>query len=200
MRAELGIFMDGRALGRLRRLVAPWGGALRVVREPEFRELRYQAGFSRAPFFDGLGVHHRRREVVLVSPVSRLKVAEVIHEMGHTFATRLDPAVREDADRLYEFDFLGWEMVVAQRVGLPWPAWREGHRDYGLWGMDESVQDLWACEVGQCTDQQIQVLFRDRVLRARALGLLDERDRPRLVRPVVRPAPSSGRPFAGHRL
>lgn len=176
---ELLVHIDRRALTRLRALVAPWRGKIRVLGSATYGDLAEEPGFSWAPFSArGLGVHFERRQVLLEAPMGQHKVAEVLHEMAHVFASTADP------DRSKEYEFLGWEMAVAREVNLPLPAWREGNRDYILWdgGTSEPWPDPWPSEVGRCTDRHLGLLFAERVARAKELGLVDGAGRPRCIR------------------
>ena len=151
---------------------------MRVLREEAFEELAGEPGYSWAPFSNvGLGVHHGRRLVVLEQAIGRHQVAEVLHEAGHCFASRKEPD-----DTPEEFDFLGWEMAAALAIGLPLSAWRDGNRDYQLWGGTDKPSPPWPSMVGACTDQHLEALLQDRLVRARELRLADSEGRPLCVR------------------
>ncbi len=179
--SALGAWVDRRALERLRALSAPWGGTLRILGLAAFEDLAEEDGYSWAPFAtasSGIGVHHARRIVLLAAPMRSHRVAEVLHEMAHVFASRVEP------DEAEEYDFLGWEMAVARLTGLPWSAWREKN-DYQMWADGSQKDYRWAAEVHACTDAQMEALFADRLARARELGQVDAEARPLCVRGAV---------------
>ncbi len=95
--------------------------------------------------------------------------------MGHVFASKESP---EHTD---EFEFLGWEMAVVKRIGLPWAAWRAGTKDYSL-GLESSRPRT----IGELSDKQTQALFDERLAHARKRGLVDDDDRPRSLREKMR--------------
>ena len=175
---KLGYKMNELALRRLRRLVKPWGGEIRLLSEEAYYKLDTasprRSGFSPAPFGCYCGVHYRDRAVILGAPLREHLVAEVIHEMGHVFASRKSPDASE------EFDFLGWEMATARHVGLPWAAWRRGSKNYQLW--DIRREERWPAEVGACSYAELALVYADRVAHAIKLGLVSETHRPLCVR------------------
>jgi hypothetical protein len=173
---DLGIFMNRLALNRLRRLVTPWGGRLQLLCPERFEDLASVRGYSWAPFTStGLGVHYNSLTVVMQTPVRDHRVAEVIHEMGHVFASKKKP------DDSNEFDFFGWEMATARAIGLPWEHWRDGTRDYQLWDAPRR-EEKWPSEVGGLTESTYELLLQDRLARARELGLVDATDAPLCIR------------------
>lgn len=64
---------------------------------------------DQAPFSSWLGVDYPNKTVYLTKDAH---LGEVIHEMGHVFASLRTPNFSE------EYDFFGWEFTVAQKVGL----------------------------------------------------------------------------------
>jgi hypothetical protein len=141
--------MDARTLARLSHVCRRWGGQLQILTKQQFdqqfrtdtstsriyRSRRY--GVSVAPFVpDGvrLGCIYSQKIVALV-PHRSLHCCYVLHEMAHVLACRQPP------DESDEFDFLGWEWVMAKRFGVSCRQWRFLNRDYGL-GAEYGCQTL----------------------------------------------------------
>jgi hypothetical protein len=162
--------MDRLALSRLRRLIEPWGGSIQVVYSmPENDDDWYPAPFAEFCRQDTLGLWWTRKRIVMCSPMSLHYVGDVIHECAHLFATTKRP------DESSEWDFLGWEMVVAERVGLPMPSWRQAHYNYFV-DLDTSRT------IVEYTDKELRHLYEDRVMYAWLTGIIDEKGRPLSVR------------------
>lgn len=108
-------------IDRLGWLCRAWGGKLLVVPEVEFDDLSEAPGFSSAPFTSyDLGVLWNEKLIVTVEGADWFNI---IHEMGHVFAS---PSELGD-----EFEFFGWEYLLAQRVGDV-KQWIAGNKDYGI--------------------------------------------------------------------
>lgn len=185
MRKLLSSELTELALARLRRLVSTWNGSILTMSMDAFEALAWRRGYSWATFSNaGLGVHFRRRLVLVALPLGMHKLPEVIHETGHVFASRVGP------DDSNEYDFLGWEMAVARAIGLSLMQWRDGNRDYILWTRSglagEGLETPpWPSEIGACTDADLRRLYADRLAWAKVKRLVNVRGRPLSVRSSV---------------
>lgn len=100
---------------KLRSLCRKWGGDLLRVSKEEFKELgegwsSTSRHFHEAPFTDSsLGVHWPSRTIVYAGVPLWW---EIVHEMGHAFASKEDPS---NAD---ELAYLGWEYQLAKSLGV----------------------------------------------------------------------------------
>jgi hypothetical protein len=119
-----------------------------------------------------MGIFWCGKKVIFSSPIVTYYVAHVIHECAHIFATNAEP---HDSS---EIDFLGWEMIVAEQIGLPWPAWRAGNRGYCIEGMGPDLPGF----IEDCSAEQFQLLYEDRVSYAKHIGIVDSKNRPLAVR------------------
>ncbi len=174
MKKPLDVHMDALALRRLRALIRPWGGTIQIIDRSQEDALVDQRHYYACPFADG-GVSFTKKICYLRGPIRKSKVAEVIHELAHIFASDRNP------NRATEFNFLGWEMVVADTINLPRGPWRIGNANYQL----HSLQDPkppWARDVGDCTDAELELLYQDRLKEAQKLGSVSKDGEPLSVR------------------
>jgi hypothetical protein len=125
--------------------------------------------FSPAPFNAGLGCLWKRRVIVwdpwFIRTVA--DAAEVIHELGHVFASRSPPN-----DKLTnETNFLGWEYALARKLKCV-KAWLAGMRDYGVAGLPTTTGlGKGFFELGDLTSPQLRELMCERLALAEKLGL-----------------------------
>jgi len=132
-------------LARLRKKAQEWGGDLVEVSEDDFNELfgymksavvhPPKPGYVKAPFRSRppFGVNYKERRVYYTPNVAP---ADLIHEMGHVFATRRSP------DKpCAEFNFFGWEHALARKFGL----FREWEKSNGLYKVTNELfyRELW---------------------------------------------------------
>lgn len=112
------------SLGELRAVLKGWGGALRLCDSlPTSRST-----FCEAPFAWGeLGIDFSRK---IVYAAGNFPVGGLIHEAGHVFASHKEPGWAG-----CESLFLGWEFLLARKVGLL-EEWYESMDGYVLHGMD----------------------------------------------------------------
>ena len=128
-------------LERLGKMISNWGGRLTLVPRGHFNAIvgavelepghkrslfdhvRDNNPWSEAPFLAG---HAVRWDIgTVIADSSRVHVPALIHEAGHVFASKVPP---DSAD---EFAWLGWEYVLARKLGAT-EAWIAGNKDYGL--------------------------------------------------------------------
>jgi hypothetical protein len=135
---------------------------------PENDDDWYPAPFAEQ---DTLGLWWQKKRIFMCRPMSLHYVGNVIHECAHLFATTKRP------NESIEWDFLGWEMMVAERIGLPMPSWREALCDYYV-DLDTGRT------LGEYTDKEFKQLYEDRVMCAWLTGIIDETGKPLSVRRV----------------
>ncbi len=109
------------------------------------------------------------RKVIYADPST--KAADIIHEMGHVFACKVNP------ERSEEYLFLGWEYVVALSIGMTEPEWAEQMKDY-------MVTDVYTLsDVFHGRYNLLWGVFRQEWLdTARAHGLIDAQQQPLTIR------------------
>ncbi len=147
-------------LAPLQALVQSWGGDLKQVEsdDPLWDHI------AAAPFSSWLGVDHKRKVIYYTKEA---QPGEVIHEAGHVFASSRTPNFSE------EYDFFGWEFVVAVKVGLV-DEWLETTGNYTIGGTD-------FVEFEDMTIDEQSDLLEERVQHARSLGLI-QGDEPMSIR------------------
>jgi hypothetical protein len=177
--------VDPSILTKLQGYARKFGGQLLVLTEKEFdrKFLKYpvhpvwhtmvfKRGFYEAPFVSlpaRLGVQWARKIVACV-PSSGIHPCGVIHEMGHVFASAKSP------DYADEYEFLGWEWAMAERIGMSRAEWQLGNKDYSL-----EFKASWS-QIGLLTPQGLGRLLADRTRAARKAGLLSAREVPLTAR------------------
>lgn len=139
------------SLAELQRLAEGWGGA---VVEVHFDDPVWDS-VDVAPFSAWLGVDHGHKTVYLTQDA---EPGEVIHEMGHVFASDRTPNFSE------EYDFFGWEFVVAQKAGLV-EEWIQSAGNYSVGGTQFA-------EFSELSIDEQSDLLEERVGHARLLGLI----------------------------
>ena len=159
-----------REIQKLRTLARKWGGDLAEVTPKEWDRLKEERltdrtrTFHEAPFTGkDLGVHWPTRRVIYSGEVAWV---EVIHEMGHAFATLQSP------DHSDELEFFGWEYALVRFIGASEEAWIEHNRDYGI---DDGE------EFGGLDATKRTVFLKAQVTKGQELGIIDGRGRPRTV-------------------
>lgn len=162
-------------LEQLTRLCVDWGGSIRSVNKETMRRLLGADGllredgsrvgsFSLAPFVSELiGILWSKKDIYyLDDDLERLPISALIHEMGHVFASTQTP------DDAQEFDFFGWELAMADHIGLPRPLWIKENQYYVVTASPSSD-----C-LGDLPPAEMEALFKERLDLATANGLLRE--------------------------
>lgn len=164
-----------RAFGRLEALCQRLGGSLQRVTPAEFEVLKRQPGFSRAPASPGHGLDWDARRIYAVD--SLINPGAIIHEMGHVFASDLPPYCSN------EFDWLGWEIVVARHMRC-YRQWSQQNKDYAI--NELVLGGAWIAmdgdEWGDLSRAKQRLLARDRIAAAKQLGSLTRQGMPRALR------------------
>lgn len=141
------------SLSKLQALAESWGGAVLVVSSDD--PVWDLPSVTEAPFSSWLGIDHPNMKVYLTE---KAHLGEVIHEMGHVFASLRTPYFSE------EYDFFGWEFVVAQKADLV-TEWLEGAGNYSVGGTQY-------VEFEDMTPDEQSDLLEERVQHAQKLGLI----------------------------
>ena len=154
------------SLSTLKNLCKKWGGSLVEVSQTDYDKLNASSEtHSEAPFTSGrLGVNYSEKRVVYSG---KLDVGELIHEMGHVFASKVEPA------KCPEFDFFGWEYLVAKKVGAL-AEWFRSSKDYCV--------DNQNTEFGGLSSHQQEAVLVERVAHAKNLGLVGPKGAPKSIR------------------
>jgi hypothetical protein len=154
-----------RTIGRyeraLFRLIKKWGGRVESFETSdeykEFAELK----FSGAPFTShDVGVNFRTK-TLYYSEEEPPDWTDIVHEMGHIFATKHGPT----SSRCLEPQWIGWEYALVKRIRAPIDVWYESVGDYS---------DDWDCdccntrgyryiELGDLSPKCLREYFKDRV-------------------------------------
>lgn len=162
------------ALGRICRQL---GGSLKIVSSKEFDKLFDDDDLS-MPHTAGskyeYGIHWDRKIIYAVRGTKH--IGFIIHEAGHVFADRHPP----DDHKCAEWEWLGWEIAVARRIGAM-PAWSRQNASYhlgeGIRGGVGADKD-WR----QLSTKERSVIIADRIAHAKKIGLISPRCVPRSVR------------------
>jgi len=171
-------------LKKLRRKARKWGGDIQKVTEAEWAALTSEdpgiglLGSIQAPFTNwDLGAHFKSKIVyfgLYCHPQDIEHFATgIIHEMGHVFASLVQPY---DLPKTYkgrehdEFDFFGWELTLAKEVGLTLSQFCAGNADYAVTDNGDDIGGI--ARDGKDGQTELRRIFRERVVFAEKLGLI----------------------------
>ena len=161
--------MQSRAYKQLVTLARRLGGDVVAKSDIEIDRL-HRGDWSVAPFCIDIGVYWRKK--IIIHRTSGFTTAGLVHEMGHVFACRYHP----NHNKCEETDFLGWEVMLARRVGI-YGTWLKEMKDYGL--HDEENHFV---EIGSLDKPERDHLFAQHILKAQKLGSLGPRGEIRTIR------------------
>lgn len=152
---------------KLASLALSWGGEIRKVTREEFERMadRQEPEFSSAPFTSyDLGISRSEKLIVYTSD-DDVEWGDVIHEMGHTFADLRDLLFDHGVGPMVsEWDFFGWEFVLAKHIGGDMDEWAKSMSEY-------AVTDL-GIEFGTLDAEGQKEVIRERILFAVSGGLI----------------------------
>lgn len=159
------------ALTYLSRLCRRWGGELVLMPASEFHAMRFNAswvddGLTMGPDSNH-GLDRSNRRVIAVE--HRYNVGAIIHEMGHAFLSEATPS--NDG----EFDWLGWEIVLARRAGC-YRTWSKQNAEYVI------NTDLGERTWSTLTVEQRRDLIVDRIDYAQSIGIVSQSGEPLCTR------------------
>jgi len=154
-----------RALARICR---QFGGRLTILSQRAFDALFNQRvdhiygneELSEAPFTDAHGLWWRKKIIYAVR--GRENVNNIIHEMGHVFASPHHPdcSCRE----CHEWNWLGWEIVLARLIDAM-PTYSYHNARYAL---GEGGGSQW----GKISSERRRAIVADRITYARQAGFI----------------------------
>jgi len=154
-----------RALARICRQL---GGRLAIISQRAFDTLfdsriDHRCGgeeLSEAPFADAHGLWWKKKIVYAVR--GRENVNNIIHEMGHVFASPHHPDCGCDA--CHEWNWLGWEIVLARQIKAM-PTYSYHNARYAL---GESGKYAW----GKISPARRKKIVAGRIAYARKEGFI----------------------------
>ena len=112
------------------------------------------------------GVHWKKKIIYAVRGTQH--IGFVIHEAAHVFADRYHP----DHDKCDEWAWLGWEIVVARRLGVL-AAWSRQNANYCLGdGLDTGLGK--GKDWGVLSAHERRAVVTDRLAHAKKIGVLSE--------------------------
>lgn len=169
---------NANPLAKLQRMAKRWGGEVVVETTRRFDPMHPylildRVDVSTAPFDSYYAINwHERR--VLIDPVvaGRVSIPSVIHEMGHVFASRRSP----NNLRCDETSWLGWEYLIAKRVGCIMADWHGWHDGYGLGSLYDGY------DYGALSKREQQEAITYAIAAGKHHGNITADGRPRAVR------------------
>lgn len=158
------------SLTYLARLCRRWGGEIVFMPKADFHALHFKLsaddGLTIGP--DGNhAVDRPNRRILAVE--HQHNVGTLIHEMGHAFLAEAAPS------NPGEFDWLGWEIVLARRAGC-YRVWSKQNAGYAM-NLEEGERE-W----GELTAEQLRRVIADRIDYARKIGIVSQRGEPLCTR------------------
>ncbi len=103
-------------INKLKRKIESWGGELIIQERNNFH-------LPCAPFNSNLGLNFRGKKIYIYN-LDKVSFGDVIHEMGHCFATKSLPNKSE------EWNFFGWEYALVKNLRLSIKKWIENNSAY----------------------------------------------------------------------
>jgi len=163
-----------RALGRVCRQL---GGKLAIISQRAFDDLFYRdqkdwEGLTTAPFTDAHGLHWRKKVIYAVR--GREEVGSIIHEMGHVFCSQHHAECYCNKCP-HEWDWFGWEIAVARRIGAS-RTWSRHNKNYQI--DDAPIFSQWE----SLSSKRRREVVTDRLAYAKKIGVLTPTDVPRSIR------------------
>lgn len=150
---------------KLSQLAHSWGGSLLNVSKEEmsqFVKFSRRLGFYEAPFVAGKLGSFPAKKVVVYTDEDWCEWPNLIHEMGHVFASKKDIPFQD------EYEFFGWEYAVVRLIGCPVDHWRECNADYVI-----SVDGTISHEVGSLSDAEWEDFLEKRLIAAKSYGIVN---------------------------
>lgn len=133
----------------LMELVQSWGGDIRYAGWDEELPGRTEG----APFSAWLAIDYDNKLVYVRGPLDLEELGGLIHECAHVFACHEHPRAAA------EYDFLGWEFIVARKVDLL-PAWLASMTHYVIvhdaeTGMEATFDELSVDEQSDALEERV---------------------------------------------
>ena len=152
-----------------------WGGDIVKVTQTGFK--RSKCGI--APFTDwDLGCKHSTKTVFFSSHCEpddiEAYATGIIHEMGHVFASKVAPNRQKPSA---EFDFFGWEVLLAEKIGLTRQQFYKGQAEYAVNDQGDRIDDFLADTANLPGDRDERLsrltgIMNERIQYARSQGMI----------------------------
>jgi hypothetical protein len=135
-----------------------------------------EAGVFPCPFaYHTMAIDWHEKTVIVAQDLTADNISGLIHELGHVFASNKTP------NGAKEFDFFGWEYVVAGKLGLLFQ-WSHGTRDYAIADVDVVGNAAGNSEWGALDAVRQDRLIRERLDHAIKTKLITKQLQPRSIR------------------
>ena len=125
----------------------------------------FQTFFESPSSSQSLGIDWAKKQIVGVPLVHW---ADVIHEMGHLFASFEDP---EHSD---EMKFFGWEFLLAKQVGDP-RVWIKKNDDYGL-GNGYGLEEFEEQDFGALNSKEKRKILKKAIAVSKEARIVDHKE------------------------
>ncbi len=151
-----------------------FGGRLAIIPQRRFDLLfegsdpRDPDGVCVSPFTSAHGIHWQKKVVFAVR--GREEVGSIIHDMGHVFADAHHP----ESDGCCEFNWFGWEIALAQRIGA--------YRTWSRHNVDYIVNAPGGREWGALDERGQRDVAARRLTLAKKIGVVAHDGTPRSIR------------------
>lgn len=162
-------------LSKLKKLVYEFGGTIKIVPE-HYRSMPGQIDW--APFRTKLylGVDWKNKTLFHIgefpSDPTTESLGDFIHEIGHVFACKVTP------EKSNEFNFFGWEYLVALQAGMTHEDFCKRNRYYGI--RDSRYPKYWG-DFGDHDAKGQRIIIGDMIRRGIKYGNI-VKDKPVSVR------------------
>jgi hypothetical protein len=155
---------------RLGGRVIPTDGSWEGDRWETFPKGLGRRGWSTAPFCSNIGIYWTKK--IVAHKMVGFTNAGLIHEMAHVFACPYPP----NHNSCEETEFLGWELTLAEKLGIR-AQWMREMKSYGLHDEDDNFTEIGMLERGER-----KRIFAKHVELAQVMGSLGPRREIRSIR------------------
>ena len=153
--------MIGRYERALFRLIKQWGGKVHAYKTSEEYEAHKNQKFSAAPFTtNDIGTNFRAK-ALFYSEENPPTWGDIVHEMGHLFATKYGP----NNAKCVEPHWVGWEYALVKKIRAPVKQWYE---EMGAYTDAHKCEDCnprryRTIELGEMSAKCLTLYFKDKV-------------------------------------
>lgn len=154
---------------KLRSLCKTLGGDLVELTSKQF-DHKHSKTFYECPFARAqLGLDFSKKHVLYTTEHVPPEWPEIIHEMGHVFASKKAPPFSD------EWSFLGWEYATCLHLCGDVEVWKRNMSDYNVEHVD----------FGSLSPRKQNALLVERLTCAKRVGLVSPAGVPLTVRPTA---------------